>query len=120
MEGHTHGACRFDEVAGRRDVHLAPCSQYAQNYSSRSGILCQLNVAFHRSKFAGVVKEVPAAWADHAMDWDCDTGDHLLQQAQTGGDAATGKLTAELDAIRSATVSDLCVVKSLNANLEFG
>jgi hypothetical protein len=54
------------------------------------------------------------------MDWDCDTGDHLLQQAQTGGDAATGKLTAELDAIRSATVSDLCVVKSLNANLEFG
>jgi hypothetical protein len=110
MEGDAHGARRFDEVAGRCDVHLAPCRQYAQNHPSRAGILCQLDVAFHRSKFAGAVKEIPAAWADHAMDRDLDTGDDLLQQAQAGGDATPGQLTAKFDAIRSAAVRDLCVV----------
>ena len=54
------------------------------------------------------------------MDRDRNTGDHLLQQAQAGGNATTGKLTAEFDAMRSAAVRDLCIVECLNTNLEFG
>jgi hypothetical protein len=54
------------------------------------------------------------------MDRNGDAGYDLLQQAQAGRDAAAGKLTAEFDAVGSATICDLCVVQGFNANLELG
>ncbi len=106
--------------SGRRDVHLACGSQDAQNHAGGAGILCQLDVAFHRAKFTSAVEKVAAAWPDHAMDRDRNAGHYLFQQTKAGRNAAAGKLTAQLDAVRAAAVRDLCVLEGLNANLELG
>jgi hypothetical protein len=54
------------------------------------------------------------------VDRNRDAGHYLFQQTKAGGDAATRKFTAQLDAVCTAAISGLCVFESLNANLELG
>jgi hypothetical protein len=54
------------------------------------------------------------------VDRNCDAGHYLFQQPKAGGDAATGKFTAQLDAVGAPAICDLCVLERLNANLELG